>query len=1248
MKPQALRPLEMPLRGRQLIEASAGTGKTWTLTALYLRLVLGHRDGNLPTDDTLRHPLDPSQGLLPPQILVMTFTEAATSELRERIRRRLQEALQGFQAWAQVEPPPAPIADDHLLIQLRDAFDPLQWPACATQLERALQWMDEAAIHTLHGWAHRMLKQHAMECHHPFEQTHLEQPQALQIRLVQDYWRSHYYALPTRWLRHLNSAVGKNPSELLTLLRRRWHEEDRSPAPAVNANADADPDQTSLSPAQPTMVTHILSAHDQWEDQLAQQAQVARAAWDPSLAERLRQAQADGLIKKRGITTVNFAKWVDELSQWAQAGTEVKVDTLARLSGQALSAYPIDIHSWSPFFSHLDRWLEMRQQAPDTAQRLIAHASHTVRGLYAAAKREQGVFDFADLLQHLYLGVMAEDGRLAAALRQQYPVALVDEFQDTDPWQYGTLDRIHDPLQATPEHALIMIGDPKQAIYRFRGADLATYLRAREQTRQSNANSLHTLIENRRSTPLLVEAVNHVFGQLDDPFASGPGALDFVRVLARGEDPPVPTQPHQPLTVWHLPPPEGADLWNVDAARQVLASRFAQQMAGLLNTPSLSDLGPGDMAVLVRNHHEARAMREALSDCGLPSVYLSDQASVYATDEALDLWRLLRAVASPRQGAWVRSAVGSRLWGLEATALANLLQDEVRWERLLESFHQWQQTWRERGVLPMIHQWLHSEQVAQRLWQAPLDERRLSHVLHLGELLQHASQRLHGEAALVHHLARRLMDPGHEAEALRMRLETDAQCVQVITYHKSKGLEFPLVFTPFLGSFKVESSKDTAASAQHSGPASGQDSEATSDTDAEDEAFASLQEDIRLLYVAFTRARRGLWLGVTESRSDLKGQVSKGNLQRSALSHLLQRQERGDLWPCLQAQWGPCPAIRLEPLPPAQAIHYQPPTTQATTRGALVPRRQHVSRWWTASFSSLTRGLDTHSADEEAWADAATDNPAVGAPLPTRQVTLPPDRPPVAKADGSVSDWQTFPAGAQYGTLLHDALEWQAQHGWVGAAHPGWHDWLLRKCRWLRLSDEAQQQITPWICRLLSASMPVSTPDMPAAPPLVLSSLASEAYWAEMSFSLPVHSLDSLWLEAQLHRQVFPGIERPALQPRRLQGMLTGFMDLVVHHAGRYWIIDYKSNLLPSYDADHLLSAVLHHRYEVQYVLYTLALHRLLRLRLPDYDYDRDVGGALYLFLRGIDMPGAGVHLHRPARSLIEALDQALRQEVSA
>jgi exodeoxyribonuclease V beta subunit len=629
------------------------------------------------------------------------------------------------------------------------------------------------------------------------------------------------------------------------------------------------------------------------------------------------------------------------------------------------------------------------------------------------------------------------------------------------------------------------------------------------------------------------------------------------------------------------------------------------------------------MAVLVRGQQHADAIRAALRERHIPSVYLSDRSNVYKSPEALDLWRLLRAAASPRQTAWVRSAVGSGLWALELDEVLHLTDQEAEWENLLDSFHQWHQMWQQQGVLPMLHHWIHSQGVAQRLLAHMDGERRLSNLLHLGELLQHAAQGLQGEHALVRFLGEQIHSPTESADAQKMRLETDAQCVQVITYHKSKGLQYPLVFVPFAGSFKTE----TAAKSSYA-----DDDEDTSDK----EAPSSVEEDMRLLYVALTRAQRALWLGMAETYGDISGDATKGTLKQSATAKLLKRQTRGDLANQLNTLWGSCKDIAVQTMPEKDKVVYQAPSESAAAQDALTPTRTHHSLWWTASFSAITRGLVSESKRDEAVADAMTDAQPDVVAASAASVTPTPD-------PESISAWQTFPAGARYGTLLHDLLEWLSQNNWPVAndnapdwAKQAWANLLERKVSWLQLDDTPRAQLEPWLQAVVQTPLPLHAL---SAAPLTLSDLSTEHMWPEMEFNLGVSHVSATALDQLIQRHVFEGTQRPALQARVMQGMLTGSMDLVLQHDGRYWVVDYKSNKLPSYDSATLQDAVLHKRYEVQYVLYTLALHRLLKVRLPGYDYAQHMGGAVYLFLRGIQAEGAGVHLQRPPQALIEALD---------
>ena len=1196
---KALNAHTLPLHGRQVIEASAGTGKTWTLAALYLRLVLGHAR---------------TEALLPPQILVMTFTDAATAELRERIRTRLSQAATYFDLSAQGRDVPATFKVDEFLENLRDSFDASLWPRCALQLNCAAEWMDDAAIYTIHGWSRRMLTQHALESHNLFEQTRLENAEQLKLTLVQDYWREWFYPLSGDTLQHITPLIGQDPAKLLGTLSEMWKEQERKPREVMP------PDITP---------TQAIDAHMAWQSQVDAAALAARQAWSEAVLQALQEAGAQKKIK--GLRADYFANWLNVMQAWVSHGggtSKEEFKVLERFTTEALKGKSWDEAEGFAFFAAVQDLVTLLNAPPNTDKLIALHAAHAVGEAYKAAKAQRAAFDFSDLLQNLHHAVMADDGRLASAIRQQYPVALVDEFQDTDPWQYGTLNRIYAPEACTEANALVMIGDPKQAIYSFRGADLGTYLQARHDAQATNDDALHTLTGNHRSSVGLVKAVNHVFMQTEKPFASTQGDIEFVEVTAQGKEPALIVQGKEqpPFTVWQMHPEGEADVVSSASYLHHTAQVFADQMADLLNKGAAT---PGEMAVLVRSQKQADAVRQALRVRHIPSVYLSDHTSVYQSTEATDLWRLLRAVASPRQTGWVRAAIGSRLWALDLNQVLAITQDEAQWEQLLEQFHHWHALWQQHGVLPMLHQWLHSQHVAQRLLAQPDGERRMSNLLHLGELLQHAEQSLQGEHALVRLLGEQIQSQHHDSDAQQARLETDAKCVKVVTYHKSKGLQYPLVFVPFAGAFAVEKKAKTNFA---------QDDEGDDDSDP---TATSVEEDMRLLYVALTRAQRGLWMGVAETKNDISGDAKKDTLKRSALSLLLQRQERGDLGHQLHSLWGnQCDHIQVADLPALTGTVYTAPASPLAAKPALTPTRPHHSLWWTASFSAITRGLVSESKRDEAVADAITDAMADAA-IPAHISVATPE-------PESLSPWQSFPAGARYGTLLHDLLEWLSQNHWpVGNAqapewaHSAWAKLLTRKTSWLQLDDAQRAQIEPWLQAVVQTPLPLH--ELNAAP-LTLRDLHTEHMWPEMEFNLEVHHVNATQLDRLIQAHVFEGVPRPALQDRTMQGMLTGSMDLVLQHDGRYWVVDYKSNKLPSYDSTTLQDAVLHKRYEVQYVLYTLALHRLLKVRLPGYDYAQHMGGAVYMFLRGIHSDGAGVHVHRPSQALIEALDALFAQ----
>jgi len=404
-----------------------------------------------------------------------------------------------------------------------------------------------------------------------------------------------------------------------------------------------------------------------------------------------------------------------------------------------------------------------------------------------------------------------------------------------------------------------------------------------------------------------------------------------------------------------------------------------------------------------------------------------------------------------------------------------------------------------------------------------------------------------------------------------------------------------------------------------------------------------LAEDIRLTYVALTRAQRALWLGVAQVAGDVQGKTPQ---VRGALSALLGRRGPDDLVSCLQ-RWASPHLVVAQADSPDDAV-WTPTAPAFVTQTALLPRRLLQRRWWSASFSALTRDLGHSSGiDDDRFSDAQLDSSA-----PLSDASEQSDDAPGAAEPA----FHALPAGARFGTLLHDLLQWQAEHNWPAHTAPlasaasasateglaaDWAALVQRASQRAGLDPSHSDLLSSLVTRVVSTSWPASA-QPPQLHALTLGTLGPGAYWPEMAFTLPVQLLSSVELDRQIGAQLWPGQPRPPLLARTLQGWVTGFIDLVFQVDGRYGVLDYKSNRLPGYAPAQLQAAMCQHRYDVQAVLYLLALHRLLKSRLPGYDPALHLGGVCYWFVRGVDQDGAGLLTLPPPLDLLQALDAAL------
>ncbi|MGY1410786.1 UvrD-helicase domain-containing protein [Luteimonas sp. A611] len=1197
--------LDLALDGVHAIEASAGTGKTYTLATLVVRLVV-------------------ERGLRVGQVLAVTFTEAATQELRSRIRARLLLAgeLVGAPLAADAAPEAAltrAVLDAHLARGTETA------EALRRRLHAAANDIDLAAIFTIHGFCARVLREHALEAGQAFDTPELLTSDApLHEAIAADLWRTHgrSHESADDLLALWPGGPQALACDLPLLVRERTlrptlAELPDDPAPRLHASGEA-------------------------------LAEAFRAHGDDFRASLV--SAVEGKVLHGGSYKLDWINALfDSLHQWCNASErnvpfehpklpQLTRETLQLRTSKAGAGRTPDSPVCDAVPAYLDALTAMAEWQDARRVELLHRLRTDARQRVARAKRQQRVQTYDDLIDRV---ADAIDGPHAAALverlRAQYAVALVDEFQDTDARQWRIFDHVFGAASATlhgQAPALFVIGDPKQAIYGFRGGDVETYLAARDTAREAPP-----LSSNFRSRPSVLRAVSTLYAQAqaasdtDDkvppPFIDPrigfrevqPGGVrrddDFIRHGA----------PAPALTVWRAPVPEEVDSkgkprpYKAGRSRELATQACVAAIHHVLcdardGNASIEGrpVQPGDIAVLVRSHSEATRIRHALAMAGIPAVAAGRQ-SLFATPEARDLHALLLALLHGADDGRLRMALSTVLVGLDATTIAALDEDG-------EALRHWQLealAWRERlqrgGALALVNA-LCAEH-AGRLLGLLDGERRLTNYLQLAELLQDAQARALGLHGLVDWLANAIADANANDESQLLRLESDARRVQVVTLHKSKGLEYPLVFLPFaaIGAHARNPGQRAVVNGIEGRVLHWKLLASQSGWEAAKDAwtFAQRAEDARLLYVGLTRARHALWLA--------SGMVC--NHDKSPLQHMVATPD------ALTAALGS--AVTIDDSTPPDKLPWLPPTSTDTVPPARIAARSLASDWWVYSFTQL--------ANAEGQGDAAA---SATQPAPGGQDEPAADADVDASNDADIYDPRF--AGTRFGVVLHDVLErtdfarWSA---WTPDAPAPTADDTDLIAERLRAGgypaddiDDGIKVLTPLIGHTLTVPLPegVRLADVPAG---------QRRPEIEFQFALAPTRIDALL--ALLHRHGLVSARQGFGTRRRLEGLMTALIDLTYVFEGRWYVLDYKSNRLPGYSPAQLDEAMAHSEYDLQALIYTLALHRWLRFRAGHaYDYARDFGGVRYVFCRGLDATrtdAQGVQAWRFEPGLVEALD---------
>jgi len=1183
------------LQGKHLIEASAGTGKTHNITRIFLRLLL---ERELPIE----------------QILVMTFTKDATEEIRGRIDDFIRESLH---SWDELI-----VSDDYFLSLSANLADKgIGAREVKARLSQALLYIDEAAIFTIHGFCKRVLNQYAFASGISFNALMETDTQDITLEACQDWYR-------------VLALDSENNNQAFKLVTEFWPE----PASFINQFSKALTTQNQLQVENPEKISIEFKG-------LVEQAIASLNDNQAMLTTALIDVKKGADRELRGQELAQLIDWLTALSADVEGQHGKMPDAFIdgrRYGRSKVKAELVEI------FSAVN---SVKKQYPDLGKQLnrakallvVRTGVYHIRAEITRKKLQANVMGFDDLISTLHHCLSHEPAMvLADSIFSQFPVALIDEFQDTDPQQFSILKAIYYHQENA---ALYMIGDPKQAIYGFRGGDIFAYLSAR-----NDCDYQWLMDTNWRSSAEMITGYNRLFygNKLSDEAKDVFGyQIPYLPVKAspKAQEKVFADSQFNALQFVHFNGEEDGKAVK-QSYRRTMASWCANEIVRLLANPELN-MASGDIALLVRDGTEAADIKQALNQCGLASVFMSNRANLLQSRETKHLLQVLQGILFLENDRLYTAALASPLMGFNREKLLQLQHDEQQWQQLKISFEKLRNEWQFKGFISMALQLMHQHfhlDVSDINDQGGSADRILTNLLHLFELLQGASQRHRQPQELLFWFEQQSQIDNPEVEA-ELRLESDENLIRIITQHGSKGMEYPVVFVPFatrhkdpltFGTRKVSFIEyhDQQGTVQHS-----LDGSEAAKASMAAEAYA---EAIRLLYVAVTRAEKRCYILSTAFE----------HFDKSPLGKTLKWHAETDIAVSLGQLVQDNPSeIALEVLedyaaaePLAQQLLLSEQATALIAQPAVARFNGKIERdWWLSSFSALSKNLRHNG---------------VSAPdRDNQELVLNNELENSANLIISKADELRFSLtkGAQTGNLLHDILEQTdfSAPDWQKSCH-----WPLVKYGAANLSEQVNGPalLIEWLEEILHTPLNVNDNNGTG---FSLATLELTDTLRETEFYYPMNSASSSRLTQLLtaHRNSDRNalgssnsshthrVHLPSYQ--QLKGMMHGFIDLVFKADGKYYVCDYKSSHLGDDYSDYndvaMRENIEKNHYDLQYLIYALALHRHLKYALADYDPAEHFGGIYYLYLRGMSNQhqhlGCGVYSREITLAELEQLD---------
>ena len=1130
---------KIPLDGAHLIEASAGTGKTFAITNIYLRLLL---EKNLSVD----------------RILVVTFTKAATAELKDRIRARIGEAIEAI-----AHP------DKNVSTPIDKIIQPFKENRNAAEgallrLRLALLDFDMSAIFTIHGFCERMSSEFAFDANLPMNVELTANGEELIKQAAMDAWRELFYKGNNSELAYLNEFKF---NEFLDL------------ALAVAAYSDAevrlcDRDFTGVISDAKVILDGLKKWCEQCED-----AVYTRHVLKKGLCDEI-------------VTIRDYRELIFEVI------SNRKNLELEKVRKNIKSNYICELE----VFERLQVFIDNVISSKSMFKKIFVEKFEEK---FKKNKEFSRVRTFNDILIHTRDAVKGNK-RFRELIRQRFDAVLIDEFQDTDPIQYEIFRNVFVEAGTT----VYFIGDPKQSIYRFRGADINTYLKAKHDV---GAN-VWTMDKNYRSTKAMIEAVNALFSHVENPF--GYEQIQYTKVNAghdvgsfidNGEE------VAEGIRVIKDPGEEViGKVAGVEWTNRVIAQEIVRllEQARIKKDNEVYKIRPSDIAVLVDSHDNAKKINRVLEKYGVPSV-LQGTGNVFASMEAEELLAIFQAIASP-QDRTIRSAVATSMFGYGVEELMELSDEDMI--KLYERFRTFGLLWSQHGMMVAMSRLMEEFNVKERILKQVNGERAITNYMHLMELCHQMEMDSRANIyGVIKWLQSRIQDSidSNVPQEHEIRLSKDDEAVQIVTVHSSKGLEYPVVFVGFEWARSINNSKKKVE------PAFDQEAGRRyicMNEDNEDYKKNWVQEaekeHVRLLYVAMTRAKYITYLVMPRYKS----------ISNSAIGTVMAGEDskQVDITGVFNEMEGVARTssgrIKVLEMNDKGSVFYK--GAKKERLDLKVRNFQRLLKHFAMlhSFSSIK----AHS--EKRTEYIIVDDMEIESGMDSEPV---------------------LPKGIITGLAVHRALELIDFQRDVESEKT---QEVIRRVLghyWTDVDMKLMvREVSDMIKRVLEAPLKGFS----------LKDVALQDTLREVKFIFPLKKAGALreFYEKKCQREEFIKALQ-GLKNEGLHGYMVGYIDLFFRHNDKYYIVDWKTNYLgdksEDYNQDALKDSILQSMYFLQYHIYTVAVDLFLEKGIEGYDYERDFGGVFYVYTRGVDGLGNGISFDRPEGKFIRAFRQWLKNE---